>query len=114
MFIRSSQDWISGEESLDVLFDILRSRRRREILRHLLLTEETTSLSELATVVAKRETRRKVITDGTLQRYLVNLSQVHIPKLVDKGYVLYDSDTQSVSSCEATQRAKPFLVFAEQ
>ena len=111
--IRSSQDWISGEESLDVLFDILRSRRRREILRHL-LTEETTSLSELATVVAKRETQEKVIADGTLQRYLLNLSQIHIPKLVDEGYILYDSDTQSVSSCEATQRAKPFLVFAEQ
>ena len=112
--VRSSHDWISGEESLDILFDILRSRRRREVLRYLLFTADTITLSDLATVVAKRETQAGMITDEIYKQYLLNLSQIHIPKLDDKGYISYDSDTQSISSCEATQRVKPFLALTEE
>ena len=112
--VRSSHDWTPGEESLDILFDILRSRRRREMLRYLLFTADTITLSDLATVVAKRETQAEMVTDETYKQYLLNLSQIHIPKLDDKGYISYDSDTESISSCEATQRVKPFLALTEE
>lgn len=86
----------SGEERLsqDVVFDVLSSTRRRQVL-YILKNEGPMELTELAEHVAARENDTTVegLTKQQRKRVYVSLYQTHVPKLEDAGLVEYDQDT---------------------
>lgn len=96
----------SGEEKIsqDVVFDVLSSTRRRQVL-YLLKNEGEMELTELAEQVAAEE-NDTTVTDLTKQqrkRVYVSLYQTHVPKLEDARLVDYDQDTGEVQlSAQAT------------
>lgn len=89
----------SGDEQLtqDVMFDVLSSTRRRQVL-HLLKQEGPMELTELAEHVAAMENDTTVeeLTKQQRKRVYVSLYQTHVPRLEEAGLVSYDTDTNVV------------------
>lgn len=88
----------SGDEDVldkDVLFEVLASSRRRQLLYHLHRRGGNANLVDLAADVAAAE------TDGTIEeevekRHYISLYQTHVPKLEETGFVVYDEDDRQV------------------
>lgn len=89
----------SGEEELsqDVVFDVLSSRRRREVL-YMLKNEGSMELTELTEHVAAKENDTTIedLTKQQRKRVYVSLYQTHVPKLEEAGLVEYDPDSGEV------------------
>lgn len=84
----------SPDISDDVIFDILRNRRRRLALEHLRTrgVGDRVSIDELATAVATNEYDcvPEELTSKQRKRVYVALKQSHLPKLAEAGVVDYD------------------------
>lgn len=80
--------------SQDVVFDVLSSKRRRQVLL-LLKNEGPMRLTELAEMVAAMENDTSVddLTKQQRKRVYVSLYQTHVPKLEDAGLVSYEQDS---------------------
>ena len=78
---------------LDEAFALLRSRRRRAIVRRLQATP-TTDIGDLAEHVAAQETdtSRDQLGSKGRKRVYISLYQSHLPRLADAGVVAYDSN----------------------
>ena len=92
----------SGEEqrlSKDVIFELLKNRRRREVLAYLLEAEETVTLGELAEQIAawENDTDVAALSSDQRKRVYVALYQTHLPKMDDAGIVEYDQDRGLIS-----------------
>lgn len=74
----------------DVIFDILRNRRRRYVLEYLHKHEGVVELSELAESLATWESEDDYITHRDRKRAYVSLYQTHLPKLDRAGVVEYN------------------------
>lgn len=98
----------------DVIFDILRNRRRRIALEHLRTKGIGTrvSLDELATTVAARENdcTQEELTSKQRKRTYVALKQSHLPKLADAGVIDYEPDRGWIA---LTERAAVCDVYFE-
>lgn len=86
----------SGAERLskDVIFELLKNRRRREVLTYLLDREETVTLGELAEQIAawENDTSVNALSSDQRKRVYVALYQTHLPKMDDAGIIDYDQD----------------------
>jgi len=86
----------SSEEELtqDLVFEVLSSTRRRQVLS-LLNQKGPMELTELAEYVAARENDTTVeeLTKQQRKRVYVSLYQTHVPKLEDANIVDHDSDS---------------------
>ncbi|WP_435154432.1 DUF7504 family protein [Haladaptatus sp. DFWS20] len=102
------------EPSLDALFEILRSRRRRETLRYLFQRTEPVDIEEVVTAVAKCERCDDAVTQNEHRRYYTALYQLHLPKLDDARLVEHDASNHRVSICESARWIAPFLSIAEE
>ncbi|UTF55456.1 DUF7344 domain-containing protein [Natronosalvus rutilus] len=80
--------------SKDVIFELLKNRRRREVLAYLLEAEETVTLGELAEQIAawENDTDINALSSDQRKRVYVALYQTHLPKMDDAGIVDYDQD----------------------
>ncbi|WP_312912202.1 DUF7344 domain-containing protein [Natronosalvus caseinilyticus] len=80
--------------SKDVIFELLKNRRRREVLAYLLEAEETVTLGELAEQIAawENDTDVNALSSDQRKRVYVALYQTHLPKMDDAGIVDYDQD----------------------
>ncbi len=80
--------------SKDVIFELLKNRRRRQVLAYLLETEETVTLGELAERIAAWENNTEIaaLSSDQRKRVYVALYQTHLPKMDDAGIVDYDQD----------------------
>ncbi len=80
--------------SKDVIFELLKNRRRREVLQYLLESEETVTLGELAEQIAAWENDIDVaaLSSDQRKRVYVALYQTHLPKMDDAGIIEYDQD----------------------
>lgn len=80
--------------SKDVIFELLKNRRRREVLSYLLETEGTVTLGELAEQIAawENDTDINALSSDQRKRVYVALYQTHLPKMDDAGIVEYDQD----------------------
>ncbi|MFC3958320.1 DUF7344 domain-containing protein [Halovivax cerinus] len=80
--------------SKDVIFELLKNRRRREVLSYLLDCEGTVTLSELAEQIAAWENDTTVdqLNSDQRKRVYVALYQTHLPKMDDAGIIEYDQD----------------------
>lgn len=81
--------------SLDELFTLLSSSRRRHVVE--LLDEQggEAMFRELTDAVARRETGEPVRYDQR-KRVYVSLRQSHLPRLADAGVVEYDRDRGTI------------------
>ncbi len=80
--------------SKDVIFELLKNRRRREVLSYLLEADETVTLGELAEQIAawENDTEVAALSSDQRKRVYVALYQTHLPKMDDAGIVDYDQD----------------------
>jgi len=78
----------------DVIFELLKNRRRREVLKYLLDAEETVTLGELAEQIAawENDTTVNALNSDQRKRVYVALYQTHLPKMDDAGIIDYDQD----------------------
>ncbi len=80
--------------SKDVIFELLKNRRRREVLAYLLEADDTVTLGELAEQIAawENDTDINALSSDQRKRVYVALYQTHLPKMDDAGIVEYDQD----------------------
>ncbi|MEY7849686.1 ArsR family transcriptional regulator [Natrarchaeobius sp. A-rgal3] len=94
--ITSSVSQSADDEGLskDIIFELLKNRRRREVLAYLLEAEETVTLGELAEQIAawENDTDVNALSSDQRKRVYVALYQTHLPKMDDAGIVEYDQD----------------------
>lgn len=85
--------------SKDVIFELLKNRRRREVLAYLLDADETVTLGELAEQIAawENDTSVNALNSDQRKRVYVALYQTHLPKMDDAGIVEYDQDRGLIS-----------------
>ena len=85
--------------SKDVIFELLKNRRRREVLAYLLEAEETVTLGELAEQIAawENDTEVSALSSDQRKRVYVALYQTHLPKMDDAGIIEYDQDRGLIS-----------------
>ncbi|ELY39145.1 DUF7344 domain-containing protein [Natronorubrum tibetense] len=85
--------------SKDVIFELLKNRRRREVLAYLLESDETVTLGELAEQIAawENDTEVSALSSDQRKRVYVALYQTHLPKMDDAGIVEYDQDRGLIS-----------------
>ena len=97
--------------SRDLVFDVLKNRRRRYALHYLRRAEETVQLSELAEQVAAWENDITVdaISAAERKRVYTALYQSHLPKLDDAGIVDYNQNRGIVELSEASEQLDPYL-----
>ncbi len=85
--------------SKDVIFELLKNRRRREVLTYLLEAEDTVTLGELAEQIAawENDTDVNALSSDQRKRVYVALYQTHLPKMDDAGIIEYDQDRGLIS-----------------
>lgn len=96
----------------DQLFEILKNKRRRRVLRYLLEDErEHVTLDELAEVIAARETGKdlKQISSQERKRVYVGLYQCHLPKMDDYGAISYNKPRGRIAPAEHTDLFERYL-----
>lgn len=110
----SSEDPASeqpAEPSLDVVFDVLRNRRRRLVLKAIEDRDGSTTLSELAEHIGGIENDKspQALNAQERKRVYVGLYQCHLPKMHDAGAIEFDKDRGTVERGEIADRYHEFL-----
>jgi len=84
--------------SKDVIFEVLKNRRRRDVLEYLQSTDGEARLAELAERIAAWENDIEVAALNSTQRkrVYVALYQTHLPKMDDAGVIEFDGDRKTV------------------
>ncbi|MDS0258522.1 hypothetical protein NDI56_03740 [Haloarcula sp. S1CR25-12] len=103
----------SEELSLDLVFEILKNSRRREVIHYLREQEpgERVSLGELAEHVAaiENDTTTDALTSSQRKRVYVGLYQCHLPKMDDMGVVDFNQDRGHVALAEQSECLTEYL-----
>jgi len=84
--------------SLDVVFNVLRNRRRRLVLKAVEEQDGTTTLSDLAEHIGGIENDKspRALNAQERKRVYVGLYQCHLPKMDDAGAVEFDKNRGTV------------------
>lgn len=89
-----------GSDGFDeeIVFSVLRNKRRRYALHYLKQREETVSVGELAEQIAAWETETPLgdVTPDDRKRVYISLLQSHLPTLEEAGMVEFDHDTSTI------------------
>ncbi|UPW00935.1 hypothetical protein M0R88_02250 [Halorussus gelatinilyticus] len=104
------------ELSRDLVFDVLKNRRRRYALHYLRRAEGSVQLSELAEQVAAWENDIEVdaISAAERKRVYTALYQSHLPKLDDAGIVDYNQNRGIVELSDAAEQLDVYLDLESQ
>ncbi|MFC7115380.1 hypothetical protein ACFQH2_11095 [Natronoarchaeum sp. GCM10025703] len=97
---------------LDIIFEILKNRRRRRVLHHLKEQEDgSIDLGSLAEHVAALENDKSVaaLTSGERKRVYVGLYQCHLPKMNDAGVVDFDRNRGTIELGENADQLDEYL-----
>jgi len=99
------------ELSLDLIFEVLKNRRRRDVIRYLEEQSERTSLSDLAEHVAalENDTTTQALTSSQPKRVYVGLYQCHLPKMDDMDIVNFNQDRGYVELGANVDQLDPYL-----
>lgn len=99
--------------SLDLVFEILKNSRRREVIHYLRDQdgEERVSLGELAEHVAaiENDTTTDQLTSSQRKRVYVGLYQCHLPKMDDMGVVDFNQDRGHVALAPQADHLTEYL-----
>ncbi|NEU57923.1 hypothetical protein FXF75_14575 [Halorussus sp. MSC15.2] len=109
----SSADNTPGQETLseDLIFDVLKNRRRRYTLHYLKQEERPVELSELAEQVAawENDTTIEGLSANERKSVYTSLYQTHLPKLADAGIVDYNQNRGVVELSENAAQLEGYL-----
>lgn len=96
---------------LDDVFDILKNRRRRLILQHLINSSEPIALGELTEAIATIENKKsqRAITSVERKRVYVALYQYHLPKMVDAGIINFEKDSGMIELVDTPDHLTRYL-----
>ncbi|WP_276271771.1 DUF7344 domain-containing protein [Haloarcula litorea] len=104
--------------SLDLVFEILKNSRRREVLKYLRDKPrgERVALGELAEHVAaiENDTTTEALTSSQRKRVYVGLYQCHLPKMDDMGVVDFNQDRGRVEIAPAADEVMAYLDTPEE
>ena len=100
-----------SRDSLDALFDVLRDRRRRYVLRHLRDRERPVAVADLARVVAANEEGVEPgdASESAVDRTYTSLHHNHVPKMVDAGLLVHFEDRNTVALADDAPTVDQFL-----
>ncbi|MFC4989373.1 MULTISPECIES: DUF7344 domain-containing protein [Saliphagus] len=114
--IRDTVDAPSQDQlSKDVIFDLLKNRRRRQVLAYLQEADETITLSELAEEIAAWENDIEVreLKSDQRKRVYVALYQTHLPKMDDAGVIDYNKDRGLITLSENADSLQEYLTIVQ-
>jgi len=99
------------ELSRDLVFDVLKNRRRRYALHYLRRADGSVELSELAEQVAawENDTTVGAISAAERKRVYTALYQSHLPKLDEAGIVEYNQNRGIVELSGAAEQLDVYL-----
>ena len=109
---QSATDQSAAQDlSLDLIFEILKNRRRRDVVRYLKEQDERTSLSDLAEHVAalENDTTTQALTSSQRKRVYVGLYQCHLPKMDDMDIVNFNQNRGYVELGANVGQLDPYL-----
>lgn len=100
---------------LDTVFEILKNRRRRDILQYLWQHEGTANIGELAEHIAALENDIDVsaLSSSQRKRVYIGLYQCHLPKMDDAGIVDFDKHRGTVELRAAAAELTAYLTVDE-
>lgn len=109
--LQESQPSSEEQLTLDVIFELLKNRRRRDIFRYLMEVERTVTLSELAEQVAAWENDIEVqeLNSDQRKRVYVALYQTHLPKMDKAGIIEYEQDRGNITLSENADLLSMYL-----
>lgn len=97
---------------LDVIFDVLKNRRRRLVLQYTREhDEEPFTLSDIAEYIAAEENDKPIaqLTSDERKRVYVGLYQCHLPRMDDAGVLEFDRNRGTVEMNDAVEQLEPYL-----
>lgn len=100
-----------SELPLDIVFELLKNRRRRRVLRYLEEEADTADLGTLAEALAAEENDKSIgaLSSSERKRVYICLYQCHLPKLDDAGVIEFDSDRGTICKSDATSELIAYL-----
>jgi len=109
----TNQEAEAADLSLDLIFEVLKNSRRREVLHYLREhdPDEQVSLGELAEHVAaiENDTTTEALTSSQRKRVYVGLYQCHLPKMDDMNVVDFNQDRGRVSLGPGAESLEKYL-----
>lgn len=95
----------------DLIFELLKSSRRRELLEFLDRNDGRTTLSDAAEHIAAEENGIDVpqLSSQERKRVYIALYQIHLPKLDDAGVVDYEKGRGGIELRDAADDLFPYL-----
>lgn len=96
--------------SLDSVFKLLSSQRRRHVLHCLTQRDAPVELADLAEEVAAREEEMPTaeVTAEEARRIHLSLYHTHVPKLKDAGVVRHDPEEETVALAADADRLERY------
>ncbi|MFC7157899.1 hypothetical protein ACFQPA_21420 [Halomarina halobia] len=106
-----SADAGSEKLPLDTVFEILKNRRRRDILQYLWEHDGSANIGELAEHIAAMENGIEVnaLSSAQRKRVYIGLYQCHLPKMDDAGIVDFDKHRGTIELREVAEQLTPYL-----
>lgn len=107
---RSDRD--AEELPLDSIFEIIRNRRRRLVLKCLDESDdEVLELSDISEQIAaiENDTTEEALSAQQRKRVYVGLYQCHLPKMADSGVIEFDKNRGTVSKGPNVEQLDPYL-----
>jgi DNA-binding transcriptional ArsR family regulator len=103
--------WRLQEDSTDTkqIHDVLRNDRRRLALQYLKQRLEPVEVSELSEHIAELEVDESPPPRSSIQSVYNSLSQTHLPKLENLGFVEFDRDRNLVSLRETAREIDVYM-----
>ncbi|MFW5938924.1 MAG: DUF7344 domain-containing protein [Halolamina sp.] len=100
--------------SLDVIFEILRNRRRQLVLEYLRECDETITIGELAEHIAaiENDTSVRQLNAQQRKRVYIGLYQCHLPKMDDVGVIDFNQSRGRIDPGEQIEPLYEYLDVA--
>lgn len=99
-----------GAIDMDVMFDILKNRRRRRVLEFLAEQQVSTTLGNLAEHLAaiENDKPREQLSSQERKRVYIGLYQFHLPRMDRAGVIEFDRHRGTIEACEALTAYRPY------
>ncbi|MDZ5810664.1 hypothetical protein U4E84_04800 [Halorubrum sp. AD140] len=101
----------STPTDFDSVLDLCQHQHRRIVLGVLAEEQRPVTLSDLTRAVLRynHHTHPTEASEDVITKTRISLSHVHLPKLVEEGYVHYDTERQLVEPIEQSAQVQQTL-----
>lgn len=100
---------VSSVDDRTRIYEMLADARRRQTLQVLCEADEPLALEDLAREVAAREGSDTGASEEEIERVLISLYHIHVPKLEANGIVEFDSSQRTVALSESSPPIERWL-----